>query len=164
MQSTIRNNKELKAELIFQGQYCNIRRFSAGILYMEFSDAYITENSLGMEGNQLQKLLSDAKPKLIFNASNLQPLDKAIRLKMDQLLSAHFSALAIVSATKMGKMVSTIFLTLSNSDLPKKYFESEDLAIAWLESCTGHLFAVHLSHFNTLSPLLINLPPSSISA
>jgi hypothetical protein len=72
------------------------------------------------------------KPPVLYDASSTPPADKECRKKLETLLDEVFCAFAVVSDSRIGKMVVNIFFSLSKPKVPKQIFLKEEVSYDWL--------------------------------
>jgi len=123
-----------------QGILCESYLDESGIFHIRSKGKLITSSELEFDLKQIQDHLSkySIKPPVLFDATNLPPLDKKIRKRFEQILNEMFSALGVVSESKIGLMIANIFIALSKTEVPTKIFSHTMSAEVWLRNYRGH--------------------------
>jgi hypothetical protein len=119
---------------IVYGDLCKFWLADDDILRVIVSDKFITEQDLHKEFIRILQYLNGRKVPVYFDATNISPIDKKVRLMLEVFLEDNFSSLAVVSNSTIGMAVANIFFGLSGSSFPKKFFLNEKSAIHWLTS------------------------------
>ena len=115
-----------------EGTFCTISIKKEGYIHLKVKDVLVTSDVLIKEQKMLKSFLADEKWPVLFDASDIQPIEKSIRELIDRIMDENFCALAFHSTTKVGFIVSKIFIELSNSALPKQIFDKKDKAKDWV--------------------------------
>ena len=105
-----------------------------GVFHLKALDKLITVDSIQHEYELIKDYLKNhpVKPPILYDATCLPPIDRASRKKLEVLLDECFSSLAVVSDSRIGKMVVNIFFSLSDQTVPKKIFSSKEEAYSWI--------------------------------
>lgn len=83
---------------------------------------------------ELIRQISDNKKVCILSdATSVSPLDKETREYVALEIPTIFKAMAIISASALGRTIANIFLTLKRQPVPIKMFANEKDAKEWLK-------------------------------
>ncbi|MBU2018442.1 MAG: hypothetical protein KJ941_02245 [Bacteroidetes bacterium] len=130
MQNQITKEKPLK----YEGESCIYWLDEKNVLRLKAKDEIFTEFAINKDYEAVLELIGNKKVKLVYDATRILPIDKNIRLRLEEMLNSIGVALAITSKTRIGNMVANIFFSLSSTKVPMKMFNNHDQAKLWLDT------------------------------
>jgi hypothetical protein len=104
-----------------------------GVLYSKGKSVTRTIPLLKENFNHVRRLTKGELVCLITEATDLPELSKEIREFMAEELNRHFKAMAIISHSQFGALVSNIFLFFNKPRIPTKMFNSLKEAQEWVK-------------------------------
>ena len=130
----IKGGEQIAEVEIIHGELVQFQLDENGIFHLKAKDKLITPEFLEQYYQLIKSFLDHhgVKPPVIYNASELPPIEGKIRKRLEVLLEEVFSALGVVSNSKMGYAIAYIFFGLSRSSFPKKIFKNREEAYQWL--------------------------------
>jgi hypothetical protein len=90
-----------------------------------YDEVFAVYNQLSNGGKKKLRIIGDI--------SKTQPSDKSVRDYISAELPKYVGAMALVSATPMGKEIGNLFKILSSSPYPVRVYDSFDHALNWLK-------------------------------
>lgn len=128
-QPAIKNSEKVEGEL------CHFWMEDSNTLCIEAKDIIFTESTVNNDFQLIQDFVGkNHKIKMYYDATRILPLDKKVRLLLEQKLTVLADALAVTSHTKVGVMVANIFFALSSTKIPMKMFSNSEEAMNWLKT------------------------------
>ena len=105
-----------------------------GIFHICALDKLITLELIEVDYKKIVNYLEghEIKPPVLYDATNLPPIDRPCRKRLEVLLDEVFGSLAVVSDSRIGAMVANIFFALARPSVPKKIFLTKEEAYEWL--------------------------------
>ena len=119
---------------IIHGKLVSFYLDEDGIFHLSAKDELITPQLLEMDYQLIKGFLDQRglKPPVLYDATHIPPIEGKVRKRLEILLEEVFSALGVVSKSKIGYGVAYIFFGLSRSKFPKKIFQTKAAASAQL--------------------------------
>jgi len=118
---------------IIEGKLCRFWFDNDDILCIEANDNLITADDLKHDYLLIAKELDGRKARIFYDASSLQPIEKRIRLMLEEMLESVGVSLAITSQSRVGRTIANIFLALTATRIPMKMHADRSSAFAWLK-------------------------------
>lgn len=117
-----------------QGTLCEFWFDENDIFHMAALDKFITLEELNSDYELVKAYLNGRVVPVVYDATKLHPIERKIRLRLEEILIENFSALGVVSKSKIGLVVARIFFSLSNNSVPKQIFNKKSQAVKWILS------------------------------
>ncbi|MCT4561541.1 MAG: hypothetical protein N4A41_09195 [Crocinitomicaceae bacterium] len=118
-----------------EGELCHFWLEDRNTLCIEAKDTIFTEKTVLHDFSLIKSYLGpNKKIKLYYDATKILPLEKRVRLLLEEKLIDLADALAVTSKTKIGIMVANIFFALSTTKMPMKMFSNGEEARTWLKN------------------------------
>lgn len=125
---TIPNNAE-----IFEGELATFWFDENGILCARAKNTQRSLETQKRNYDFIRQITGNKKVCLLSDTTSSQPQDKQTRDYMAAELPNVFKAMAIVSGSETGKLITNIFLTLQQQPIPIQMFPTEKEAKEWLK-------------------------------
>lgn len=114
-----------------QGDLCEFWLDDKGVFHMSAKDEFITIENLEKDYQKMRTYLAGKKVPVVYDATKLHPIERRVRLRLEEILIENFTALGVVSKSKIGLIVARIFFSLSNNGVPKQIFSNIEEAEIW---------------------------------
>lgn len=106
---------------------------SSGILYANTKDVFRTLQIQKEAYEYIREITGGNKVCLLSNPSSSNPLDKETQEYMEREQPSLFKAIAVISETVRGEIISKNFLKLQKPSIPINFFNDEKEAKEWLK-------------------------------
>lgn len=118
-----------------EGELCHFWLEDYKTLCIEAKDTLFTEQTVNHDFRLIQEYIGkNRKVRMYYDATKILPLDKRVRLCLEEKLVVLAEALAVTSSTRVGVMVANIFFALSSTKIPMKMFSRQEEALSWLKN------------------------------
>ncbi len=119
---------------IFEAKTCYYWLNDEDTLCFKAKDVIFTIENVKHDFKIIIDYIGTKKVKVYYDSSVILPIDKRVRLLLEEMLTEVGIALAVSSNSRIGIMVANIFLALSTTAIPMRMFKTQNEAIQWLET------------------------------
>jgi hypothetical protein len=104
-----------------------------GILHSRVKDTPITPEKMRATMDLYDEMRGDKKLVMLVDSTSVHPQDKETKEILEKEMVHKVKAMALVSRSQVGKIISNIFIKLTHQQFPVKVFITETEAANWLK-------------------------------
>ncbi len=119
---------------LFEGELATFWFDESGILCANSKIIERTMENQKRNYDFIREICANKKVCILTDTTTSSPLEKEVRNYVANEIKTVFNAMAIISHSALGKMISNSFLMLHTPAIPVKFFSDEKEAKVWLHN------------------------------